>query len=372
MFACYYFTHVAPLHTADPPMTDSTHNPTAAPITDVGEPEDGTRPPHGGLTPAIRLVGLNDEFRGREWSFDTTFKVGRHSKCGLCLDTPTGHSVSRRHATVSHDEVGWWVADQGSTNGTYLNGTRLGGESAGPLRPRDIVQFAKVAVIVECATEPRTRRADDEWVGSDSIDDGGARAVWQARLLQSEMTDPLTGVGSRRAYGSALSFLVLEGVSLLAVEIDSFSQFPNTPSNPVGDRAVVVVARLLRNVLGDGGLLAHPLGDGTSRIIQRLARPSGDGGFRILLPNAERAAAVEIGERLRQAVERWRRADAGDGPEHALTISIGAATSGNVTLTRNTDLEARRLKGELEEEATQALRQAQSSGGNRVCTSNGV
>jgi putative nucleotidyltransferase with HDIG domain len=49
---------------------------------------------------------------------------------------------------VRYGDDGWSVRDLESTNGTYVNGVRIGpGEQ--PLRARDIVQFGKVAVIVE-------------------------------------------------------------------------------------------------------------------------------------------------------------------------------------------------------------------------------
>jgi putative nucleotidyltransferase with HDIG domain len=57
-------------------------------------------------------------------------------------------SVSRRHAEVRHGEDGWHVRDLESTNGTYVNGVRIGPGDQ-PLKARDIVQFGKVAVIVE-------------------------------------------------------------------------------------------------------------------------------------------------------------------------------------------------------------------------------
>lgn len=97
---------------------------------------------------SIRLTGVNNEFEGREWTFDAQFEVGR-TRGGLVLDTPTGHSVSRRHAVVFRTNIGWWVADRGSTNGTWLNGIRVGEQSVGPLRPGDILQFAQVAFRVD-------------------------------------------------------------------------------------------------------------------------------------------------------------------------------------------------------------------------------
>ena len=56
------------------------------------------------------------------------------------------------HLEMFHDAAGWWVADRGSTNGTWLNGARLDGQPAGPLRAGDILDFATVAFSVESAT----------------------------------------------------------------------------------------------------------------------------------------------------------------------------------------------------------------------------
>lgn len=138
----------------------------------------------------------------------------------------------------------------------------------------------------------------------------------------------------------------------MAVEIDSFAQFTDTHSGPVGDRALVEITRLLGDALGERGFLT-------------LAR---SGGFRIILPTAELPEALAVGERFRRAVESWRWVAAEGEPEQAFTISVGAATSSRAHVTLNTDSEARRLHSELEADANEALRQARAYGGNRVCT----
>src|SRR5262249_54626610 len=61
-------------------------------------------------------------------------------------------SVSRYHAEIRATERGWRVRDLGSTNGTRLNGVRLG-QGQWPLRERDLLQFGEVAVVVEALTE---------------------------------------------------------------------------------------------------------------------------------------------------------------------------------------------------------------------------
>ncbi len=101
---------------------------------------------------SIRLRGISDEIKGKVWESDALLRAGRLGSLEIVLDDG---SVSRRHAELRYNPpAGWVVRDLESTNGTYLNGVRLGpGEK--PLRPKDIVQFGKVALMVE-ATENGT------------------------------------------------------------------------------------------------------------------------------------------------------------------------------------------------------------------------
>jgi HD-GYP domain-containing protein (c-di-GMP phosphodiesterase class II)/pSer/pThr/pTyr-binding forkhead associated (FHA) protein len=95
----------------------------------------------------IRLRGISGDIKGRTWESDSLLRAGRLAALEIVLDDS---SVSRRHAEVSNTEEGWVVRDLGSTNGTYVNGVRLG-QQPHLLRPRDIVQFGKIALLVESA-----------------------------------------------------------------------------------------------------------------------------------------------------------------------------------------------------------------------------
>ena len=93
----------------------------------------------------IRLRGISGEIKGRVWESETLLRAGRLGSLEIVLDDS---SVSRRHAEVRFTDEAWSVRDLESTNGTYVNGVRISGGDQ-PLRPRDIVQFGKVALIVE-------------------------------------------------------------------------------------------------------------------------------------------------------------------------------------------------------------------------------
>jgi len=98
----------------------------------------------------LRLRGISGDVKGQVWESDTILRAGRLASLEIVLDDS---SVSRRHAEVRHGDDGWHVRDLESTNGTYVNGVRIGpGEQ--PLKARDIVQFGKVAVIVEMTDAP--------------------------------------------------------------------------------------------------------------------------------------------------------------------------------------------------------------------------
>ena len=93
----------------------------------------------------IRMRGISSEVKGQAWESQTLLRAGRLASLEIALDDS---SVSRRHAEVRLGEDGWFVRDLESTNGTFVNGVRIG-PGDHQLRPRDIVQFGKVAVVVE-------------------------------------------------------------------------------------------------------------------------------------------------------------------------------------------------------------------------------
>jgi FHA domain/Domain of unknown function (DUF1707) len=61
--------------------------------------------------------------------------IGRSSSCHLVMADDT---VSRRHAELFLDDGRWILRDLGSSNGTYLNGRRIG---EAEVRPGDVVHL---------------------------------------------------------------------------------------------------------------------------------------------------------------------------------------------------------------------------------------
>lgn len=97
----------------------------------------------------IRLRGINGQIEGKQWETETLLRAGRLSSLEIVLEDS---SVSRRHAEVRTVAGSWKVRDLGSTNGTYLNGTRLS-PGEWPLRSHDILRFGNVTLVVDAITE---------------------------------------------------------------------------------------------------------------------------------------------------------------------------------------------------------------------------
>ncbi|MFI0789484.1 FHA domain-containing protein [Streptomyces lydicus] len=71
------------------------------------------------------------ELNGRTWTLDPSrsYNVGRDPQGDMVLDDAR---VSWRHATVRWAGRGWMIEDQGSTNGTYIQGQRIHQMEIGP------------------------------------------------------------------------------------------------------------------------------------------------------------------------------------------------------------------------------------------------
>jgi len=72
-------------------------------------------------------------------------RVGRGAENAIRLDADT--TVSSRNATLDSRTDGLWVEDEGSTNGTYVNGARV--TSARLLQPGDVIRIGHTALLVE-------------------------------------------------------------------------------------------------------------------------------------------------------------------------------------------------------------------------------
>ena len=129
--------------------------------------------------------------------------------------------------------------------------------------------------------------------------------------------DELTGLYNRRFlfnfFQHKVTWDALETapVSLLMMDLDYFKNINDTYGHNVGDQALTWVADLLREVAGEKNLPIRYAGD----------------EFMVLMPRAEKQAALDLGEALiRLLHQKPMPLEEGDG-ELNLTLSIGVASA---------------------------------------------
>jgi len=167
-----------------------------------------------------------------------------------------------------------------------------------------------------------------------------------ARLLEMQAhTDALTGLANRRHFFEMAEAELLRTrrydapLSLLMIDIDHFKEMNDTHGHRAGDRVLQNLARTCLEVL---------------RNVDVAGRVGGE-EFAVLLPETELAGAMEVAERLREAVEK-SAVDREEGRALRITVSVGVAI-----------LEAHSNLDTLLSQADTALYDAKHQGRNRVC-----
>ena len=109
-------------------------------------PSAPTRPvPRTGPSrPARRLpkeLVVSDEGGRRTVPLKDSLTVGRAATCDVVVSDTY---VSNVHARIFQRDGGWWLEDLGSTNGTYMNRTRVSSPTA--IGPGDEVRLGKATL----------------------------------------------------------------------------------------------------------------------------------------------------------------------------------------------------------------------------------
>ncbi|NBR07205.1 MAG: HD domain-containing protein [Planctomycetes bacterium] len=145
-------------------------------------------------------------YKDKTWSLSESAFIGREKNLKLFLDD---NSVSRKHAEIFLTKTGWQVRDQGSTNGTFINGKKLSKESI-PLQPNDIVQFGEIALRVEAIHElPLTKTMEE-----DATDDFNIESVYSSKW--DEALQSLGVLGDRTPKAGEKIFALLRAGHYLA------------------------------------------------------------------------------------------------------------------------------------------------------------
>lgn len=181
-------------------------------------------------------------------------------------------------------------------------------------------------------------------------------------LQELSLTDPLTGIGNRRAFDQTaveameMAERLREPLALLMIDIDHFKHFNDEHGHRIGDQALATVGSLLKG-------LAEEYGTGPGQAIT----PTRYGGeeFAVILSGFSKTQAGDLAEIARGRIGRYHfviRDLSGEVITSGikLKVSIGVAE-----LLQDCGMAAD--LAHLVEAADRALYQAKAQGRNRVC-----
>jgi two-component system, cell cycle response regulator len=221
---------------------------------------------------------------------DAAIDVGRGSAAGLILDAD---SVSRKHARIERFGGGHKIVDLGSTNGTYVNGTRV---KEHILKDGDRIGIGKALL---------------KYIAGGNIE--GAYHEEVQRLMRF---DPLTNVFNKRHFDESLRLAVFtaagssRALSLIVLDLDHFKKINDTYGHMAGDAVLCGAAAAVQAVLSPTEVFGRVGGE----------------EFAVLCGDTELSAAVERAEALRRAV--MREPYSFEEKRMQVTVSAGVAQLG--------------------------------------------
>ncbi len=248
------------------------------------------------------------------------FRVGRGSDNHVVLE---GDSVSRRHAHWERRGEAWWIVDDGSTNGTYVNDELIARQQS--LQNGDRIKIG--GIIFKYLSGEDVESQYHEEIYKMTIIDGLVQ-IYNKRFLYEALEREIT-----RARRHA------RDLAVVMFDIDFFKRINDQFGHLAGDYvlkelAKVVQARIRRDEI--------------------FARYGGE-EFSLVLPETSLQGAYTLCEAIRERVAQYRFAFQG---EHIpVTISMG------VTILQDTD----RVAPDVIARADEKLYEAKRTGRNKVC-----
>jgi two-component system cell cycle response regulator len=242
--------------------------------------------------------------------------IGRGEECAVRI---ADGSVSRRHAVITRVLERWIVIDLESTNGTFLDDTRI---ERAELEGGELLRVGKVAL---------------KYI-RDSLELDYIRHV-----LDVANTDALTGLYNRGHFDVLLVSELTRATgsnqlgALILFDVDHFKSINDDFGHRTGDAVLGHLAALVKSQLGPSELLFRTGGE----------------EFAVLLPGASHALASKTAELLRQAVETAVFNVGGTAIQ--VTVSLGVAP-----------FQAGEDSARLYQRADERLYAAKRAGRNRV------
>ena len=250
--------------------------------------------------------------------------IGRATDAEIRVDD---EGVSRKHARVSqtpNQQV--IIIDLGSTNGTYVNGAKIGEQV---LRDGDKVQIGATTVL--------------KFQYQDALEES-----FQRKLFDSAVKDGLTQIYNKKYFLDRIEtdFAYAKRhkamLTLMIFDIDHFKKINDTHGHPAGDYVLRELANLVKRTVRNEDVFARFGGE----------------EFVVLMRDVDDAKALVLAERLRRVVEGNRFEF--EGTHVPVTISIGIGT---MAANQNPPVQD---SADLVNRADQYLYKAKRGGRNRV------
>jgi diguanylate cyclase (GGDEF)-like protein len=237
---------------------------------------------------ACLVVIYGPELGKRSTLSRAPFEIGRSSKADLPIDQ---ESISRHHARISFDGNCHVIEDLGSTNGTFVNDSKV---QRSPLRDGDQVKVGRSIL---------------KYMAGDNIE-----ANYHEEIYRLMTMDALTQTHNRRYFNEALerefnrSLRYRRALSLVLFDIDFFKKINDTYGHVAGDSVLRQLALVIKPRLRQQDVLARVGGE----------------EFAVLLPEVELAGARVAAEKIRRLAEAARFQV--DTREFTCTVSLGVTT----------------------------------------------
>jgi two-component system, cell cycle response regulator len=255
---------------------------------------------------------------------NSQYIVGRDSEAGFVVSRS---SVSRQHARLYNDDDGnWWVEDLNSTNGTFVNETRI---HAQQLADSDQVRFGDA--IYKFLSGSNIESAYHEAIHNMAIQDG-MTGIHNKRFF-TEFLEREIAVASRHGHP----------LTLVMFDVDHFKNVNDSHGHLAGDAVLKDLAGRIRPRIRREDLFARYGGE----------------EFACVLPSTGLEGGIVFADHLRLIIAE--RPTLFDNLSIPFTISLGVTT----LLRGESNVDANALIKRADEK----LYAAKHGGRNRVCPS---
>lgn len=213
------------------------------------------------------LVIISGDDMGRRFELGVAeVSIGRADNCTICVNTD---QVSRKHCTVQHILGKYFIVDNRSTNGTFVNEQKV---ERAKLLDGDQIRVGKTVLkYTESHVEQR----------------------YFEHVFNLASMDALTGAFNKRYFDETYTKQVARAVqqdlplSLVLLDIDFFKKINDTHGHPAGDAVLKNVSAAVLSQLRDGDSLYRVGGE----------------EFALLLSATPLALAQQAAEATRQLIE---------------------------------------------------------------------